>query len=318
MRSIAIINQKGGVGKTTTAVNLSAALAEAGHRVWLIDLDPQAHASLHLGFAMEQDYLSVYDVLTGDTTLKEVCHQVEDNLWLTPSHIDLAAAEMELSGAVGREIILQDKMAEFGEHFDYIIFDCPPSLGILTLNALTTASEVFLPLQPHFLALHGLSKLLRTIELVARRLNPDLTLSNVIYCMFDTGTRLANEVVDDVEIFFEEQRETNSIWANASSFDTRIRRNIRLAEAPSYGQSIFQYSADSNGAQDYRSLAAEVMQQSISEVGHYELEALDSEPLGASPDQGDAEFDPMLEFQQRLPASPGGTSVHEAFIENDY
>ena len=263
MRSIAIINQKGGVGKTTTAVNLSAALAEAGNRVWLIDLDPQAHASLHLGFGMEQEYLSIYDVLTADVSLPEVLHSVDDNLWLSPAHIDLAAAEMELAGAVGREIILRDRMEEVAEEFDYIIFDCPPSLGILTLNALTTANEVFLPLQPHFLALHGLSKLLRTIELVARRLNDQLVLSSVIYCMFDTGTRLANEVVDDVEIFFDEQRESNSVWAQTESFDTRIRRNIRLAEAPSYGQSIFQYSPDSNGAQDYRSLAAEVMQQTI-------------------------------------------------------
>ena len=261
MRSIAVINQKGGVGKTTTAVNLSAALAEAGNRVWLIDLDPQAHASLHLGFGMEEDYLSVYDVLTADVGLDEVRHLVDDNLWLSPAHIDLAAAEMELAGAVGREIILRDRMAEVSERFDYIIFDCPPSLGILTLNALTTVDEVFLPLQPHFLALHGLSKLLRTIELVGRRLNPVLQLTSVVYCMFDTGTRLANEVVEDVELFFEDQRLTDSIWSNAYSFDTRIRRNIRLAEAPSYGQSIFQYSNDSNGAQDYRSLAQEVIQQ---------------------------------------------------------
>ena len=264
MRTIAIINQKGGVGKTTTAVNLSAALAESGQRVWLIDLDPQAHASLHLGFGMQEEYLSTYDVLTDQTTLDEVRHQVEENLWLSPSHIDLAAAEMELAGAVGREIILRDKMADVSQEFDYIIFDCPPSLGVLTLNALTTANEVFLPLQPHFLALHGLSKLLRTIDLVARRLNQQLRLSSVIYCMFDTGTRLANEVVSDVEAFFEYQRNTdNSIWADTYSFDTRIRRNIRLAEAPSYGQSIFQYSNDSNGAQDYRSLAEEVLAQTL-------------------------------------------------------
>ena len=264
MRTIAIINQKGGVGKTTTAVNLSAALAEAGKRVWLIDLDPQAHASLHLGFGMQEEYLSTYDVLTDSVGLDEVRHQVEDNLWLSPSHIDLAAAEMELAGAVGREIILQDRMKEVSEQFDYIIFDCPPSLGILTLNALTTADEVFLPLQPHYLALHGLSKLLRTIELVARRLNPKLRLSNVIYCLFETGTRLANEVVSDVELYFEQQRQTeNSIWSNSESFDTKIRRNIRLAEAPSYGQSIFQYAGDSNGAQDYRSLAEEVLSQTI-------------------------------------------------------
>jgi len=262
MRKIAIINQKGGVGKTTTAVNLSAALAEAGKRVWLIDLDPQAHASLHLGFGMQEEYLSTYDVLTDNVPLAEVCHPVEDNLWLSPSHIDLAAAEMELAGVVGREIILRDRMNEAADEFDYVLFDCPPSLGVLTLNALTTANEVFLPLQPHFLALHGLSKLLRTIQLVGQRLNNALRLSNVIYCMYDTGTRLASEVVGDVEHFFALQREDeNSIWSQSQSFDTRIRRNIRLAEAPSYGQSILQYSPDSNGAQDYRSLAQEVMAQ---------------------------------------------------------
>ena len=261
MRKTAIINQKGGVGKTTSAVNLSAALAEQGKRVWLIDLDPQAHASLHLGFGMQEEYLSVYDVLTDETPIVDVCHQVEDNLWLSPSHIDLAAAEMELSGVVGREIILRDKMNEMEQDFDYIIFDCPPSLGVLTLNALTTADEIFLPLQPHFLALHGLSKLLRTIELVARRLNSNLRLTSLIYCLFDTGTRLANEIVGDVEYFFEQHQGTDSMWADVTSFDTRIRRNIRLAEAPSYGQSIFQYAGDSNGAQDYRSLAMEVMKQ---------------------------------------------------------
>lgn len=273
MRTIAIINQKGGVGKTTTAVNLSAALAEAGKRVWLIDLDPQAHASLHLGFGMQEEYLSTYDVLVGNARLDDVRHQVEDNLWLSPSHIDLAAAEMELAGAVGREIILRDRMQEVSEEFDYIIFDCPPSLGVLTLNALTTADEVFLPLQPHFLALHGLSKLLRTIQLVAKRLNPSLRLSNVIYCLFDTGTRLANEVVSDVEMYFQQQRQVeDSIWSQSTSFDTRIRRNIRLAEAPSYGQSIFQYAEDSNGAQDYRSLAEEVLTQTEL-AGHFEQEA---------------------------------------------
>ena len=262
MRRIAIINQKGGVGKTTTAVNLSAALAEAGKRVWLIDLDPQSHASLHLGFLMEEDQATMYDVLTDDLPVATVRHLVEDNLWISPAHIDLAAAEMELAGEVGRETILRDRLEEDETEFDYLIFDCPPSLGVLTLNALTTADEVFLPLQPHFLALHGLSKLLRTVDLVARRLNPGLILSSVIYCMFDSGTRLANEVVNDVEMFFAEQRELDSPWAAAASFDTRIRRNIRLAEAPSYGQSIFRYATTSNGAQDYRSLAMEVMQQS--------------------------------------------------------
>lgn len=261
MRTIAIINQKGGVGKTTTAVNLSAALAESGQRVWLIDLDPQAHASLHLGVAIVDDQPTMYDVLSGHTRISDVCHQVSQNLWLSPSHIDLAAAEMELAGEVGREIILRDAMANTRQEFDVVVLDCPPSLGVLTLNALTTADEVFLPLQPHFLALHGLSKLLRTIELVARRLNPGLALSGILYCMYETGTRLAAEVVSDVEQFLLDERDSGSVWSNALSFDTRIRRNIRLAEAPSYGQSIFQYAPDSNGAQDYRSLAAEVMRQ---------------------------------------------------------
>ena len=266
MRKIAIINQKGGVGKTTTAVNLSAALAEAGQRVWLIDLDPQAHASLHLGLSLPDDAPSMYDVLTGDCPIQDVIHSVESDLWISPSHIDLAAAEMELAGEVGREIILRDAMAEVSQEFDYIILDCPPSLGVLTLNALTAADEVFLPLQPHFLALHGLSKLLTTIELVARRLNPGLVLSSVLYCMFDS-TRLASEVIGDVEQFLNDERDSNSVWSHAYSFDTRIRRNIRLAEAPSYGQSIFHYAASSNGAQDYRSLAMEVVQQIKEETG---------------------------------------------------
>lgn len=261
MRTIAIINQKGGVGKTTTAVNLSAALAESGQRVWLIDLDPQAHASLHLGVAIVDDEPTTYDVLTGHANLESTCINVEKNLWLSPSHIDLAAAEMELAGEVGREIILRDAMSDNRQDFDVIILDCPPSLGVLTLNALTTADEVFLPLQPHFLALHGLSKLLKTIELVSKRLNPGLVLSSVLYCMYDSGTRLAAEVVNDVEQFLLEEKDTDSVWSNAQSFDTRIRRNIRLAEAPSYGQSIFNYAPESNGAQDYRSLAMEVQQQ---------------------------------------------------------
>ncbi|MEC8304291.1 MAG: AAA family ATPase, partial [Planctomycetota bacterium] len=174
MRAIATINQKGGVGKTTTAVNLSAALARMGKRVCLIDLDPQAHASLHLGISPEDSEASIYGVLTSDRPLAEARYQVEENLWVVPAHLDLAAAELELASEVGREIILQDKLDEDDEEFDFLILDCPPSLGVLTLNALTAAGEVFLPLQPHFLALHGLSKLLRTIELVARRLNPTL------------------------------------------------------------------------------------------------------------------------------------------------
>lgn len=259
MRSLAILNQKGGVGKTTTAVNLSAALAESGLRVCLIDMDPQAHASLHLGVALPPGEASVYDVLVGDATIASVRRQVANNLWLVPAHLDLAAAEVELAGEVGREVILRDKLAQEKEEFDFVVVDCPPSLGVLTINALTSVREVFLPLQPHFLALHGLSKLLRTIEVVSKRLNRGLKLTGVLLCMYDSGTRLAAEVSDDVSAYFSQERTANSVQAGARFFQTRIRRNIRLAEAPSFGQSIFQYAATSNGAEDYRRLCREIL-----------------------------------------------------------
>jgi chromosome partitioning protein len=259
VRSMAVINQKGGVGKTTTAVNLAAALAEQGCRVCLIDLDPQAHASLHLGLSVMQDQTSVYDILCGDATIADARYWINDNLAVVPSNLDLAAAEMELAGEVGREVILRDRMEQDTESFDFIILDCPPSLGVLTLNALTTVQEVFLPLQPHFLALHGLSKLLKTIEVVAKRLNPELHLSGVVLCMYESSTRLAAEVTRDVGEFLGQHAGDTGVWAGAKYFQTRIRRNIRLAEAPSFGQSILQYAPTSNGAEDYRNLAREVL-----------------------------------------------------------
>jgi chromosome partitioning protein len=225
----------------------------------LIDLDPQAHASLHLGLAALDGEGSIYQVLTGETPIAEVRMRAADNLWVTPSHLDLAAAEMELAGEVGREMILRDRIAEDAAAFDYIIIDCPPSLGVLTTNALTCASEVFLPLQPHFFALHGLSKLLKTIDMVARRLNRCLRLTGVLYCMAESGTRLATEVMGDVEEFFERERMQRTIWADARVFATRIRKNIRLAEAPGFGQSILEYAPTSNGTLDYLSLAREVV-----------------------------------------------------------
>jgi chromosome partitioning protein len=270
MHSIAIMNQKGGVGKTTTAVNVSAALASTGQRVCLIDLDPQAHASLHFGIEPRVDGPSIYDVLVRDVSLAEVRRQADTNLWVVGSHLDLAAAEVELAGVVGREVILRDKLAEDRAEFDYLFIDCPPSLGILTLNALAAVEEVFIPLQPHFLALHGLSKLLETIELVARRLNNRLKLSGVVLCMFDAGTRLASEVSQDVEEFFNHASRQQSPWDHARTFQTRIRRNVRLAEAPSFGQSIFQYAPTSNGAEDYRQLAQEIL-------------TLKAEPAGGTP-----------------------------------
>ena len=262
MRSIAVINQKGGVGKTTTAVNLSAALAEAGQRVCVLDLDPQAHASLHLGLTVIDGGNSMYEILCGDGTIAQSQRWVGNNLAVVPANLDLAAAELELAGEVGREVILRDQIeAVDPDAFDYMILDCPPSLGVLTLNALVAVNEVFLPLQPHFLALHGLSKLLRTIEVVSKRLNNRLRLSGVVLCMYDSTTRLAAEVSCDVDEFFQANQSTGGVFRQAKFFDTRIRRNIRLAEAPSFGQSILQYATTSNGAEDYRNLANEVLSQ---------------------------------------------------------
>lgn len=259
MRSIAVMNQKGGVGKTTTVVNLSAALAETGLRVCLIDLDPQAHASLHLGADPHPGQPSIYDVLAGKVRLSDARRQVSENLWLVGSNLDLAAAEIELAGVDGRELILRDRLREDPQPVDYLLIDCPPSLGILTLNALAAVEEIFIPLQPHFLALHGLSKLLETIERIAARLNARLKLSGVVLCMYDSSTRLAAEVSQDVEEFFRNARDLQTPWAQARLFQTRVRRNIRLAEAPSFGQSIFQYAPGSHGAEDYRRLAEEVL-----------------------------------------------------------
>ena len=253
MRTIAIINQKGGVGKTTTAVNLSAALAADGLRVGLIDLDPQAHASLHLGVSPQDQVATTYDLLTGQTPLSEIWRDVDANLRVAPSHIDLAAAEVELAGVVGREVILRDALAGGADTYDYVLIDCPPSLGVLTLNALCAVDDVLLPLQPHYLALHGLSKLLETLQLVRRRLNDRLRLAGVVFCLYDSGTRLAAEVQADVAQFF-----SGGSAGRVRLFESRVRRNIRLAEAPSFGQSIFHYAPHSAGADDYRALADEL------------------------------------------------------------
>lgn len=261
MRSIAVINQKGGVGKTTSSVNLAAALADMGKRVCLMDLDPQAHASLHLGITAIDGEASMYEVLCGEASLEQARRVVNENLSVVPANLDLAAAELELAGEVGREMILRDKVDDDSEAFDYMILDCPPSLGVLTLNALVAVGEVFLPLQPHFLALHGLSKLLRTIEVVSRRLNSNLRLSGVMLCMYDSNTRLAAEVSTDLDEFFKAGQNGREFFRGAKFFDTRVRRNIRLAEAPSFGKSIFEYAVESNGATDYLSLAAEVLEQ---------------------------------------------------------
>jgi chromosome partitioning protein len=259
MRRIAIINQKGGVGKTTTAVNLAAALAEAGQRVCLLDLDPQAHATTHLGIEPDGKAPSMYDVLVSSRPLAEVRRRVADNLWVAGSDINLAAAEVELAGVVGREVILRDLLLQEEGMFDFVFMDCGPSLGVLTLNALASASEVFIPLQPHFLALHGMGKLLETTALVAKRINPALKVTGIVLSLYESSARLAREVVQDLTDFFERARGTATPWAKARIFGTRIRRNIKLAECPSFGKSIFGYAPHCHGAEDYAALAREVL-----------------------------------------------------------
>jgi chromosome partitioning protein len=258
MRRIAIINQKGGVGKTTTTVNLAAALARAGKRVLVLDLDPQAHATTHFGKEPNGQTPSLYDMLIEGRALGDVRALVSEHLWLAGSDINLAAAEVELAGVVGREVILRDLLQPEHCSFDYMLMDCGPSLGVLTLNALAAANEVFIPLQPHFLALHGLGKLLETTALVAKRINPELKVTGVLLCLYD-GTKLAQEVTTNLEDYLERSRSASQPWSNARIFATRIRRNIKLAECPSFGKSIFSYAPSCPGAQDYRSLADEVL-----------------------------------------------------------
>jgi chromosome partitioning protein len=260
MRIIAMINQKGGVGKTTTVANLAAALAQRGMRVALIDLDPQSHLTMHFGVEPGVPEVGVYEVLTESASLSAAAMNVLANLWLIPASIDLAGAEIELVSTVGREQLLADRFKAESLPFDYVLMDCPPSLGLLTLNALAAADEVVIPLQPHFLALQGLGKLLETVSLVQRRINPRLKVGGVVMCMFESGTRLAGEVIEDVRTFLDSQSAgAETPWSQAKLFDTRIRRNIKLAESPSFGQSIFAYAPASHGATDYDALAGEFL-----------------------------------------------------------
>jgi chromosome partitioning protein len=258
MRRIAILNQKGGVGKTTTAVNLAAALARSGQRVCLLDLDPQAHATTHLGLAPDGATPSIYDVLVSNKPLAEVRRKVDENLWVVSSDINLAAAEVELAGVVGREVILRDLLLQDEGAFDFVFMDCAPSLGVLTLNALAAASEVFIPLQPHFLALHGMGKLFETTALVAKRINPALKVTGIVLCLYE-ATKLSSEVIHDLEDFLDKGRGTNAPWSKARVFETRVRRNIKLAECPSFGQSVFAYAPSCHGAHDYAALAKEIL-----------------------------------------------------------
>ncbi|MCB9914483.1 MAG: ParA family protein [Planctomycetes bacterium] len=265
MRKIAIINQKGGVGKTTTSVNLGAALAEQGRRVVLVDMDPQANLSLHLGLEVPPHEPSAYTVLHGATKLADSMRDTGlPGLRVVASNIDLSGAELELASAIGRDNLLSDAIELWcneyegeGEPADYVIFDCPPSLGLLSINALAAANEVLITVQTEFLALMGMSKLVEVVNLIRRRLNPTLTITGIAACLYDSRLRLAREVLGEVRQYFPGQ-----------VFRQVVRSNVKLAEAPSFGASIIEYAPESNGARDYRRLALEVIEQ---EAQHPEL-----------------------------------------------
>jgi chromosome partitioning protein len=260
MRIIAFMNQKGGVGKTTTTVNLAAALAEMGKKVCLVDLDPQAHLTINCGLNPSPEVTSLYQVLVEGQPLLSALQNVGENLAVVPGSIDLAAAEVELVNVPGRQTLLKERVLAAQLEFDFILMDCPPSLGLLTLNALAIAKEVIVPMQPHFLALQGVGKLLETVALVSQRVNPGLKVSGIVLTMFDSQTRLSNEVVTDLAGFIKDAAGKNLPWSSARIFASRIRRNIKLAESPSFGQTILQYDGASHGANDYRALAREVVE----------------------------------------------------------
>ncbi|MBL8899693.1 MAG: ParA family protein [Planctomycetes bacterium] len=257
MRRIAIINQKGGVGKTTTTTNLGAALARRGKRVLIVDIDPQANLSIHVDVDITKLEHSTYTLLVEDSTPAQAIRPTSTKgLEILPTNIDLSGAELELANAIGRETILRDKLAQhFKEHgeVDFVLYDCPPSLGLLSLNALAAADEVFIPVQTEFFALQGMTKLLQVVELVRGRINPTLRITAIVPCLVDLRTNLASEVLAELRAVFPDQ-----------VLATKIRQNIRLAEAPSHGKTIFEYAPESTGARDYDDLAAEVLGESSS------------------------------------------------------
>jgi chromosome partitioning protein len=250
-RVIAISNQKGGVGKTTTAINLSACLAEKGKRVLVIDMDPQGNATSGLGIDKEKVEHTSYEILLGQSTIWEAMESsVCEGLTVIPSERGLAGAEIELIGTEDREYILKKQVDKVRDNYDFIIIDCPPSLNTLTVNAMTTADTVLVPIQCEYYALEGLSELLYTIELVKERLNEKLEIEGVVFTMYDARTCLSLQVVENVK---------ENLHQNI--YKTIIPRNIRLAEAPSYGQPINMYDSKSAGAEGYRSLAEEVIER---------------------------------------------------------
>nr|WP_171904328.1 MULTISPECIES: AAA family ATPase [Pelosinus] len=249
VKVIAIANQKGGVGKTTTSVNLSACLADLGKKVLLVDLDPQGNSTSGFGFDKTKMKQSVYDVLVNDVPIEGVILQTKiENLMLLPATIQLAGAEIELVSIMSRETKLKRVLDKVKYSYDYVIIDCPPSLGLLTINSLTAANSVLVPIQCEFYALEGLSQLMNTITLVQKNLNPALSLEGVVLTMFDARTNLSIQVVDEVKNHFRHK-----------VYQTIIPRNVRLSEAPSHGQPITRYDPKSKGAEVYTDLAKEVI-----------------------------------------------------------
>jgi len=259
VRIVAMLNQKGGVGKTTSTVNLGAALAEAGRRVLLVDLDPQSNLSLHFGIEPTDETPSVYDLLLDpEASAAHAIIEARPNLHFIPSVTELALVEGELALRPEMQRTLERALAPIRDRYDAILLDCPPSLGVLTVNALTVAHEVIVPMQAQYLALRGLEKLLATVHLVSQGLNPDLRVSGILLCMHENQSSHGKAVVDEMRSHMEQYRGSGLPWASCEILLPPVRRNVKLAEAPSFGKTIFDYAPGCAGAQDYRALAAAI------------------------------------------------------------